>query len=166
MKYEEDKKRNSGFTLIELLVVIAIIGVLSSVVLASLNTARAKARDTKRIADFREVSLALQLYYDKFGTIPVYNNGNCCNGDHGTKFNNMAQDLVNAGFLASIPQNPSGSNYSYYYYGGSVIGGILVTSLETMSATTEAKPPSCRPFGNNWCNNTIPSTLYCICNPF
>lgn len=53
-----------GFTLIELLVVISIIGILSSVVIASLNTAREKARDTNRITDLKQLQLALELYYD------------------------------------------------------------------------------------------------------
>ncbi len=53
-----------GFTLIELLVVIAIIGILSSVVLASLNSARAKSRDARRIADLKQIATALELYYD------------------------------------------------------------------------------------------------------
>jgi len=53
-----------GFTLIELLVVIAIIGILSSVVLASLNSARQKGRDARRISDVKQVQLALELFYD------------------------------------------------------------------------------------------------------
>jgi len=55
---------NKGFTLVELLVVIAIIGILASVVLVSLNTARSKSRDARRIADLRQTSLALENYYD------------------------------------------------------------------------------------------------------
>lgn len=53
-----------GFTLIELLVVIAIIGILSSVVLASLNGARKKGRDARRISDLKQIQLALEMYYD------------------------------------------------------------------------------------------------------
>ena len=53
-----------GFTLIELLVVIAIIGILSSVVLASLNTARLKSRDARRLSDIKQLQIALALYSD------------------------------------------------------------------------------------------------------
>ncbi len=60
----KNMSRNKGFTLIELLVVIAIIGILSSVVLASLNSARQKSRDARRIADLKQLQLALELYAD------------------------------------------------------------------------------------------------------
>lgn len=53
-----------GFTLIELLVVIAIIGLLASVVLVSLNSARAKSRDAKRASDIRQFASALEMYYN------------------------------------------------------------------------------------------------------
>src|SRR3989338_572095 len=59
-----------GFTLIELLVVIAIIGILSSVVLASLNSARKKGRDARRVADVKQIQLALELYYDAHSNYP------------------------------------------------------------------------------------------------
>lgn len=53
-----------GFTLIELLVVIAIIGILSSVVLASLNTARSKGTDAKIQSELRSVAVNAEIYYD------------------------------------------------------------------------------------------------------
>lgn len=66
-------KNTKGFTLIELLVVIAIIGILASVVLVSLNTARQKARDARRVADMRTVQLALSMYYDTNNIYPAQN---------------------------------------------------------------------------------------------
>lgn len=64
------KKQNRGFTLIELLVVIAIIGILSSVVLASLNSSRGKARDAYRKSSMKQLQVALELYLDSNNSYP------------------------------------------------------------------------------------------------
>lgn len=53
-----------GFTLIELLVVIAIIGILSSVVLASLNTARGKGADAAAKSNLNNIRAQAEIVYD------------------------------------------------------------------------------------------------------
>lgn len=73
------RKAKQGFTLIELLVVISIIGLLSSVVLASLNTARVKARDARRQLDMNQIWVALNLFYDTYGCLPG-SSGTACGG--------------------------------------------------------------------------------------
>lgn len=62
--------KQKGFTLIELLVVIAIIGILSAVVLVSLNSARAKSRDARRLSDVRQIMTAMEIYYNDNGAYP------------------------------------------------------------------------------------------------
>jgi prepilin-type N-terminal cleavage/methylation domain-containing protein len=61
-------KRTSGFTLIELLVVIAIIGILSSVVLASLNTARGKGADAAIKSNLAGIRAQSEILYDTNGS--------------------------------------------------------------------------------------------------
>jgi prepilin-type N-terminal cleavage/methylation domain-containing protein len=61
MKFFSNKR--NGFTLIELLMVISIISLLSTIILASLSTARSKSRDATRIASLRQMANALEIYY-------------------------------------------------------------------------------------------------------
>jgi len=100
------KQRNLkvGFTLIELLVVIAIIGVLASIVLASLNTARRKSRDARRISDIKQIQLALELFFDS-QLVPTYPTGAAA-CDAATTFYGL-QVLITGGFIPQIPRDPN-----------------------------------------------------------
>lgn len=64
LQYFSKRKGQKGFTLIELLVVIAIIGILATIVLVSLGSARIKARDARRQSDLVSLRAALEMYYD------------------------------------------------------------------------------------------------------
>lgn len=132
--------QKSGFTLVELLVVISIIALLSSVVFASINSARAKARDARRAEDMRQIFIALNFFYDQNGCLPL-TSGSACPGtgaysepnagawDYSSQGGFM-QFLSNSGFLSRVPTDPvnnmtgdaapSGSfAYRYYCYDSS-----------------------------------------------
>jgi prepilin-type N-terminal cleavage/methylation domain-containing protein len=167
------KKRKSekGFTLIELLVVISIIGFLATASVVMFNSARMKARDSKKQADFKNISTALQLYYDQNNSMPanlVSGVQVCDGGPNQAQYDQMMRLLVSGGFLGSIPRTPGNGTYCYYNYGaGNTIGALLVTRLEAAQSTTTGIYPSCRPWasGVNWCDRNNDKE-YCLCNPF
>ncbi len=106
MKNYSSKKlvRSQGFTLIELLVVIAIIGILASITIASLNVARQKSRDARRIADIKQLQNALELYYDS-QTTPEYPAATTvCDDTHAFGL----EILVTGSHIPSVPRDPSG----------------------------------------------------------
>jgi len=73
IKYPQinNKSALAGFTLIELLVVIAIIGILATIATIGLTSVRAKARDTKRIADVKQTQTALEVFYSDHNRYPT-----------------------------------------------------------------------------------------------
>ena len=102
-----------GFTLIELLVVISIIGLLSNVVLSSLNSARESARDTIRQSDVRTIQTALEMYYSNYGQYPAQTswiNSNAANW----QTSNLATALDP--YLSQLPEDPLNDSVHYYRF--------------------------------------------------
>jgi prepilin-type N-terminal cleavage/methylation domain-containing protein len=149
------KSDHDSFTLIELLVVIAIIGMLSSIVLVSLNSSRAKARDAKRISEIKEIQTALALYYDDHGEYP--GSGECGATIPNGGWSNSVECLSNdrwlrdsstdlSDFIGLDPVDPINqlnwpTNAYYYYsrgYGADKQWYMIIYSLEIPNPTVEA----------------------------
>ncbi len=70
--------KRKGFTLIELLVVISIIGFLTTLAVVSLNTARTKSRDGKRLSDMKQLHTAMELCLTNQGSANEGKYTGCC----------------------------------------------------------------------------------------
>jgi prepilin-type N-terminal cleavage/methylation domain-containing protein len=102
-----------GFTLIELLVVIAIIGVLAAIVMTALGEARESARNTRRIADIKEIQKALYTYMATNGNFPRIsgthcigkNDGETCWGDQNRPGSTALNQIIQR-HLRTLPTDP------------------------------------------------------------
>jgi type II secretion system protein G len=121
-----------GFTLIELLVVIAIIGLLSSVVLASLNTARQKGRDARRLSDIKQLQTALELYYSDHTAYPIVGSQSAVSS--------LSSALVPT-YISSMSDDPLGGSYHYVYLSNAdgsfyCLGAIMEGTVPASSCNT------------------------------
>ena len=119
-----------GFTLVELLVVIAIIGLLASVILASLNSARVKSRDARRIADLKQLQNALELYAnDNGGTYP--------DSASEADVSSVLSALV-PNYISVLPNDPLPGAQPYRYKSDAA----SVSSMYCLGAKTEGGAPT------------------------
>ena len=130
-------KKQKGFTLIELLVVIAIIAILSTVVMAGLNSARLKGRDAKRLSDIKQVQAALELYYDTYSGYP-----SIASGTLGTQLS----PTTFTQYMNPLPANPAPGGTTYTYAG--TAGGYTITfQLEGTSGSLSGAVHTASPSG-------------------
>ncbi len=141
--------RKKGFTLIELLVVIAIIGILASIVYASLSAARGKARDAQRAEVVKTLKAALEVYQNRYGEYPPI----AVEG-RGESIIVLKDSLItkdNNNYMPEIPQDPVYKNAAndYQYVSSKNAAGVrdaygIRVTLENPSGTITVGV-------NNWC---------------
>ncbi len=160
--------RTRGFTLIELLIVITIIGIISSIMVSALNTARIKARDASRVVAITEMRKALEQYYSAHGHYPGATFGSFAStndpvngGDCGLNNNWCIFETLMAPHISSLPRDDAGgpaidrrfnykSNYPHQMYGLSV-------QLEAPNSASINDGGS-----NSWAYEVGPLPNYCL----
>ena len=176
MKIRRGDSPKYGFTLIELLIVVAIIGLLATISILALNSARAKARDAKRTADIYQISQAMMMYYDANGKFPTsssviclgFNDGENCWGDASllgsTSFNSALKPYINA-----LPKDPSynqrtqGNGYIYipsnqsvaYHCSASNSNGHLILWYPDSKTGSSFPDSDCLGKGYNACCGSV-----------
>lgn len=127
--------RSKGFTLIELLVVIAIIGILSTLAIIALGSARQKSRDAKRLADVNQVIKALELYYNDANSYPtIITSG-------------QPISFGSTTYLSAVPSNPVPRNEGNcpnkdYQYGYAPTLSVQYSLSYCLSSATGSVPGS------------------------
>ncbi|MBI5620691.1 prepilin-type N-terminal cleavage/methylation domain-containing protein [Candidatus Gottesmanbacteria bacterium] len=125
-----------GFTLMELLVVMAILGILITVGLTSYKSVQMKSRDSRRKSDMRQISSALELYFNDKGRYPADDGAGkiqgCGTGDNQVcAWGSAMKDSNNTIYMVALPGDPVGARQYYYdSYGSQGKGYQLYARLE------------------------------------
>jgi prepilin-type N-terminal cleavage/methylation domain-containing protein len=111
MMFQQDSTtKKGGFTIIELLIVAAIIGLLSSITLAALGTARTKALDSRRGIEMRNLIIALNIYFQDKNKFP-------CQGHlSDSKRPGFLSPLLTGKYYPQLPKDPINDETYFYEY--------------------------------------------------
>ena len=131
---ESVTKTISSFTLIELLIVVAIIGILAALIIVSVTSAAAKARDIKRQEDLRNIQKALEMYYTSNGSYPSTGGawqGASCNNSSSNHFGTNMTISGSNGYVPNvaptyIPILPLDPRSGTIACGGDLYGGCYL----------------------------------------
>jgi prepilin-type N-terminal cleavage/methylation domain-containing protein len=130
--------QKKGFTLIELMVVVAIIGVLAGMVLVSMTGTRSKARDARRLSDFREIGAAQEA---------AMNDSSAYSTSAGQTYIPAIKNSIGYQYLARMDDPVNNSIYEYIWIGNNVAcGGMAagsyfcaIAKMETSGLCTTGK---------------------------
>lgn len=144
-----------GFTLIELLVVVAIIGILATIVLSSLGTARTRAQTAKTISELRSMATAFELYSIDNNDYP---------GD-------VSPNILPSGMGSYLPNGwslppYSGAEYDWEYWGPGTATEAIQLSVRFCRTGTCNFPDEA--WAENFTSNSN-AAFYCIsgqCRPW
>lgn len=158
----QNKYSSAGFTLIELLVVIAIIGMLSSTIMASMGSVREQARDTRRNTDVAQIINALELHYADHDHYP------CSAAMIESKNSGFLDELVDGGYISSVPNDPIGNNTLFYEYrsfsdtpGGQCGKSVYIGIYTEQELEVDACPYNGRRVSSNHCHILYPEDPDC-----
>jgi len=143
--------KRSAFTLVELLVVISIIGLLSTIAIVSLNSARAKSRDTKRMADLKQISTAIELFSDANGYLPRNTAGWCTTISDVTNGWGAAFQGDLSPYLSKVPLDPLYKNTSTDYLYSNVDNKNKYTLCANLENSSSGSFGMCGRFTDNYC---------------
>lgn len=148
---------SKGFTLIELLIVMGILGLLIVLGASNFQSARIKARDTKRKSDLATIAKSLEAYVNDYGRYPLSSSGlivcqspatTCAWGDAMTDGKSI--------YAAALPEDSS-ANREYVYESSSGTSFTLYASLENANDPAfQTFTPSVACGGEN-CNYKVTS---------
>ncbi len=151
---------SQGFTLIELMIVMIILGILAAITFTSFQNSQKKGRDGRRKNDLRQVSLALEAYYNDYGKYPSGDTSTgkikgcgdpsapvVCDWGSILKFT-LPSGTNYPTYMVKLPKEPKG-DWKYYYKSSGSNSYQLYARLENtddpeyVSAGFGTTPPEC-----------------------